>query len=122
MQPARTSTPSRRSSLRASCTRALLVGCLLAATAVIPAEATQDDRRTRPTAGTTPTNPATPTDPTWDLSPVGLDHVLVVTLESPVVADGGRSATVHLPTEDGVLELELLRRSVRDRSFTFVAE
>ena len=122
MQPARTSTPSRRSSLRASCTRALLVGCLLAATAVIPAEATQDDRRTFPTAGTTPTNPATPTDSTWDLSPVGLDHGLVVTLESPVVADGGRSATVHLPTEDGVLELKLLRRSVRDRSFTFVAE
>ena len=57
-----------------------------------------------------------------DLSMVGLKSGLVVHVDEPVIADGGRSATAFVPTEDGVLELNLIRHSVRDRAFVFVAE
>ena len=46
----------------------------------------------------------------------------MVRVDEPVIADGGRSATAIVPTEDGVLELNLIRHSVRDRTFVFAAE
>ncbi|MBB47539.1 MAG: hypothetical protein CMJ33_03125, partial [Phycisphaerae bacterium] len=57
-----------------------------------------------------------------DLSMVGLKSGLVVDIDEPVIANDGRSATAFVPTEAGVLELNLIRHSVRDRTFVFVAE